>query len=93
MATATKKAPAVKPLTRGARGVLESAPLEFLVYRDNGGDYHWEIVDGSGEILVHSAGFASHDDAARAARCVHKGARSARFEFDDVADECHSGVK
>ena len=81
MATATKKVHAARPVARGARDASESASLEFLVYRDNGGDYHWEIVGDSGESLAQSGSFASHDDAARAARCVYDRAGSARFEL------------
>ena len=69
MATATKKVHA------------ESASLEFLVHQANGGDYHWEIVGERGESLAQSGGFASRDDAERAARCVRDGASSARFEL------------
>ncbi len=68
------------------REVSESVSLEFLVHQDNGGDYHWEIVGGSGESLAQSGSFASHDDAERAARCVYDGAGSARFE-PHVAEE------
>jgi uncharacterized protein YegP (UPF0339 family) len=73
MATATKKAHA-------ARGVSEPAPLAFRTYRDNGERYHWEMVDSGGEIIAQSGGFASQDDAERAARDVHERARSAPFE-------------
>ena len=86
MATATKKVHAARPVARGAPDVSESASLEFLVHRDNGGDYHWEIVDGGGESLAQSGNFASHDHAERAARCVYDGAGSARFE-PHVAEE------
>jgi uncharacterized protein YegP (UPF0339 family) len=80
MATATKKASAATSPARAVRSVSEAASLAFLTYRDNGGDYHWEITDASGEILAHSGSFASQDDAERAARDVHEGARSAHFE-------------
>jgi uncharacterized protein YegP (UPF0339 family) len=86
MATATKKVHAARPVARGTRDVPESASLEFLVYQDTGGDYHWEIVGGSGESLAQSGRFASYDDARRAARRVHDGAGSARFE-PRVAEE------
>jgi uncharacterized protein YegP (UPF0339 family) len=86
MATATKKVHTVRPVARGARDVSESASLEFLVYQDNGGDYHWEIVGEGGESLAQSGSFASYDDAERAARCMHDGAGSARFELH-VAEE------
>lgn len=81
MATATKKVHAGRPVVRGARGVSPSASLEFLVHQDNGGDYHWEIVGERGERLAQSGSFAAHDDAERAARCVHEHAASARFEL------------
>ena len=73
MATATRK-------VHAAHAVPEAASLEFRIYRDNGGRYNWEIVDDGGESLVHSSSFASYDDAQRAARRVHDGAGSARFE-------------
>ena len=91
MATATKKLHAPRPVARGGRDLSESASLEFLVYRDNGGDYHWEIVGERGESLAQSGSFASHDDAERAARRVHDGASSARFE-PHVADERQLGA-
>jgi uncharacterized protein YegP (UPF0339 family) len=59
--------------------------MEFQVFRDDGGVYHWTIVAGSGECLAQSGSFASHADAERVARCVYEGAGSARFEVD-VAD-------
>ena len=80
MATATKKVHAARPVARRTPDAHESAPLEFLIYRDNGGDYHWEIVGGGGESVAQSGSFASYDDAERAARRVHDGAGSARFE-------------
>jgi uncharacterized protein YegP (UPF0339 family) len=86
MATATRKAGAPKPVAGGAAGVSETGPTEFQVFRDNGGEYHWTIVAGSGECLAQSGSFASHGDAERAARCVYEGAGSARFDVD-AADE------
>jgi len=80
MATATKKVHAATP------ALAEVASLGFFIYRDNDGDYHWEIVDESGESLVHSRSFASEDDAEGAARYVYHGARSAHFELQ-VAKE------
>jgi uncharacterized protein YegP (UPF0339 family) len=81
MATVTKKVRAVRPV--GAPDVSDS-PLEFLVYRDNGGSYHWEIVQDSGESLIHSASFGSHEDAKRAARYVHDRAGLARFGIQEA---------
>jgi uncharacterized protein YegP (UPF0339 family) len=80
MASATKQARAAKQVARGARRVSESASLEFLVYKDNGGDYHWAIVGAGGESLAQSGSFASYDEAERAGRYVRDGAESARFE-------------
>jgi uncharacterized protein YegP (UPF0339 family) len=82
MATATKKVHAAGSLDRASREVPEAAPLEFRIYRDNGGRYSWEIVDVGGKTLGRSASFVSRDDARRAARVVYEGARSARFEPD-----------
>jgi uncharacterized protein YegP (UPF0339 family) len=75
MATATKK---VRASTVAARDRSDS-PLEFLVYRDNSGGYHWEIVEQSGESLIHSVSFGSHEDARRAAQYVYDRAGVARF--------------
>ena len=80
MATATKKGNAVRPARRSRRDVSALASLEFLVYRDNGGGYRWEIVGEGGESLAQCGKFASYDDAERAAWRVHDGAGSARFE-------------
>jgi uncharacterized protein YegP (UPF0339 family) len=91
MATATTKVHAARPVARRPRDVSVSASLEFLVYQDNGGDYHWEIVGGAGESLSQSVSFASYDDAERAARRVHDGASSARVE-PHVADERQLGA-
>jgi uncharacterized protein YegP (UPF0339 family) len=77
MATATKK---VHTARSPARAVSEASSLTFLIDQDNGGDYHWEIVDRGGAILVHSGSFASQNDAERAARYVYEGASSALFE-------------
>lgn len=80
MATATKKVHAARPVARSRRDGSESESLEFLVYRDNGGDYHWEIVGKGAERLAQSPSFASQADAERVARCVQDGAGSARFK-------------
>jgi uncharacterized protein YegP (UPF0339 family) len=77
MATATKKVHAARS---PARAVSESSSLAFLINQDNGGDYHWEIVDSGGKSLVQSGGFASQNDAERAARHVYEGVSSALFE-------------
>lgn len=79
MATAIKNHAATSPV-HAARIVPEATSLAFRTYQDNGGNYHWEIADASDEILTHSGSFASQDDAERAARSVHEGARSASYE-------------
>jgi uncharacterized protein YegP (UPF0339 family) len=56
------------------------ASLAFVIYEDNGGDYHWTIVADDGAALARSGGFASYADAEKAARQVRDGAASARFE-------------
>jgi uncharacterized protein YegP (UPF0339 family) len=78
MATATKKVHTATAAIPAAR-VSEPASLEFLTSRDNGGNYHWEIVNSGGETLAHSDCFASQEDAERAARHVYEGVPSARF--------------
>jgi len=86
MATTTKKL----PVDGDARIGSESAPLEFLVFEDNGGAYHWAIVGGSGESLAQSGSFGSYEEAAHAGRCARDGAEWARFHCraaeDRVAD-------
>jgi uncharacterized protein YegP (UPF0339 family) len=80
MATATKKVRAARPIGRRARDVSKSASLEFLVFEDNGGSYHWAIFSAGGESLAQSGSFASYDEAAHAGGYVRDGAESARFE-------------
>jgi uncharacterized protein YegP (UPF0339 family) len=69
---------------RKARAVPSSAPepasMAFLIYEDNGGDYHWTIVADGGETLVRSASFGSHKDAEQAAGIVRRGASRAAFD-------------
>jgi uncharacterized protein YegP (UPF0339 family) len=91
MATATKQAHAGPSPAHAVRGVSVPASLAFRTYRDNSENYHWEIVDSSGKILAQSGGFASADDAERAARDVHESIRSAPFE-SQAAKERHAVV-
>ena len=86
MATATKKTPAETSPARVARSVSQVPSLAFHTCCDNGGSYHWEIVDASGESLARSGSFISQADAERAARDVHRGVHSASFESHS-ADE------
>jgi hypothetical protein len=82
MATTTKKLPGV----RDARIGSESAPLEFLVFEDNGGGYHWAIVGGTGESLAQSGSFGSYEEAAHAGRYARDGAEWARFDCRAAED-------
>ena len=54
--------------------------MEFRVFEDNGGGYHWRILDGTGESLAQSRSFESYDDAERAAHHARGGAGSARLQ-------------
>jgi uncharacterized protein YegP (UPF0339 family) len=54
--------------------------IEFLIFEDNGGGYHWTIVDGAGLSLAQSGSYASHDEAEHAALLVRKSAGAARLE-------------
>jgi len=78
MTTATKKPRAPRQRARKGRAGRESASLEFFVYEDNGGGYHWAIA-GSGESLAQSGSFASYAEAERAGRDIRDSAESARF--------------
>ena len=50
------------------------------MFEDKGGSHHWTIVGASGEILVHCASFASHEEAKQAARIMHASASLASLE-------------
>jgi uncharacterized protein YegP (UPF0339 family) len=80
MGTAPKKSRAARQLARRAADATVPAPMEFLIFEDNGGAYHWSLRAGDGAILAQSRGFASYDDAEHAAQRVRGGAVSARFE-------------
>jgi uncharacterized protein YegP (UPF0339 family) len=52
--------------------------MQFVIYRDNGGMFHWRLVGENGTALAVSAGiFHSADDAQRAAADVHDHAATA----------------
>ena len=80
MGTAPKKSRAARQLARPAREVRVPDSMEFLVFEDNGGAYHWRIVAGDGAILAQSGSFAAYDSAEHAAQRVRDGAASARFD-------------
>ena len=79
MGTAPTKSRAAGRLARPAPDVHAPEPMEFLIFEDNGGAYHWRIVAGDGATLAQSGSFASYDDAEQAAQRVRDGAASARF--------------
>lgn len=74
MATASKHARQLDQST------ADGVPSEFLVFQSNSGDYRWEVVASDGAALAQSGGFASFDDAERAAGRVRDGAASTRLE-------------
>ena len=81
MATATKKSRAASSQRPSrALDVRVPASMEFLIFEDNGGSYHWTIVARDGATLARSGSFGSHEDAERAAQHVREGAASALFE-------------
>ena len=52
--------------------------MRFVIYKDNGGQFHWSLVDEDRVSLAVSAtAFSSRADALRAANHVHQGAGSA----------------
>ncbi len=90
MATATKKSGAAGRLPRRVRQVREPAsmkfpPMEFVIFEDNGGSYHWTIVAADGATLARSEGFASYEDAEQAAQRVRDRAASAPLEHRSVS--------
>jgi uncharacterized protein YegP (UPF0339 family) len=80
MATATKNARAANHVVRGAGAVSKSTSMEFVIFEDNAGSYHWRIVAGNGGILAQSERFASYEDAEQAASHVRDSAASASFK-------------
>ena len=79
MATATKKARAITGAHRGAVVVSDSVSMEFLIVEDNGGDYHWTLLDRDGTSLARSGRFATYEHTEDAARVVLAGVGSARL--------------
>jgi hypothetical protein len=80
MATATKKARAATGVKHGATVASDSVSMEFLVVEDNGGDYHWTLIDRDGKSLARSPSFASYERTEDAARVVLAGVGSARID-------------
>ena len=86
MATAPKKSHATRQAERRAAPVAESAAITFLVFEDNGGSYHWTLSGADGESLAHSRPYATHEEAADAARVVRDRSGTARLETDRAPD-------
>ena len=81
MGTAPKKSRAARQLARRPAEANVPAPMEFVIFEDNGGCYHWRLRADDGAILAQSGGFVSYDDAQQAARLVRGGAVLAQFAF------------
>jgi uncharacterized protein YegP (UPF0339 family) len=80
MATATKKSRAAKQIAGRVSAARLPESMEFVIFEDNGGDYHWTIVARDGSTLVRSGSFGSYEGAERAAERVRNAAAAARFE-------------
>ena len=63
----------------------QQAPMKFLVFEDNGGDYRWTLVVAGGEHLAQSGRFSPYQEAIGAAHIARAGAASAVIE-DHHAD-------
>ena len=72
MATATTKVRADRDAT--------SVSMEFLIVEDNGGDFHWTLLDRDRNSLGRSPSFASYEQAEAAACVVLADAGSARLD-------------
>jgi uncharacterized protein YegP (UPF0339 family) len=80
MASSETERRASSRLPRRERSASTSTSLEFFVFEDFGGGYHWAIVGGSGESLAQSESFGSYAEAAHAGCHVRDSAESARFQ-------------
>jgi uncharacterized protein YegP (UPF0339 family) len=80
MVTAIKKSRAGGRRPHRASQVRVPESMEFLIFEDNGGYYHWTIVAADGATLARSEDFGSYEDAERAAQHVRDGATSAPFD-------------
>jgi hypothetical protein len=80
MATATRKARAATDAHRDPVVASDSVSMEFLIVEDNGGDYHWTLLDRDGTSLARSGSFTTYEHTEDAARVVVAGAGSARLK-------------
>ncbi len=86
----------MKQIVPSAAGISAPAVMEFCVFEDSLGGYHWEMVAGSGDVLVQSGRFATYEEAEDAAMhedFSHRGellVQSGRFAcYDDGEDAAH----
>lgn len=79
MATASNKSRGVVQLRRRLPKASAAGLMEFVIFEDNAGEYHWEIV-GTGGVLARSGSFASYEETAEAARRFRDGVGSALFD-------------
>jgi uncharacterized protein YegP (UPF0339 family) len=80
MATAAMKGRAHAGANGGAATAPQSVSMEFRIVEDNGGHFHWTLLDRDGHELARSPSHASHEDAEDAALVVLAGAGSARLD-------------
>jgi uncharacterized protein YegP (UPF0339 family) len=80
MATATRNGRVTTGANGGAAVASELESMEFLIVEDNGGKYHWRLLDRDGNSLARSPSYASHHDAEDAALVVLAGGGSARLD-------------
>ena len=60
------------------RTTRQEDPMKFVIYSDNGGQFHWRLDSDDGRpVAVSPAGFASADAARHAAGEVHDHAGAA----------------
>ena len=86
MATAAMKARANTGANGGTVVAPGSVSMEFLIIEDNGGNYHWTLLDRDGSSLARSPSYASHKDAEDAALVVLAGAGSASLDRRAATD-------
>jgi uncharacterized protein YegP (UPF0339 family) len=83
VATANKKSRASRQLAHTPAHRHVPAPMEFLIFEDNGGSFHWRILADDGTTLGQSGDFTSYRDAEQAAQAICAGAASARFQHPE----------
>lgn len=87
MATATEESRAAGQRRPRARAGRAPESMQFVMFEDNGGAFHWRLVAGDGAALALSGNFASYDDALHAARHVRDGAASAGLDAGELSPE------